>query len=204
VTPFNRLPLMRRIGDHRPDAALRQSEWRVAGTSGVPQREHGDQSARRRDGTDRVVAEQGHGLHVGSGVSALVNDHFASAQTTMRASMASIVGWSESRLARCRCARSMPFRRSSAASGRMRRSNTPTRFTRFKQQPAWTRAIRCHRRGLARVARLQTQWDMAREAGDRAVSLLTASTAPADVLFAHAVSAEARRENDEAPKGIGR
>ena len=51
---------------------------------------------------------------------------------------------------------------------------------------------------ISRVARLMTQWEMAREAGAKAVSLITADTPPSDALFAQAVSAEADRQSDEA------
>jgi len=53
---------------------------------------------------------------------------------------------------------------------------------------------------VSRLARLLTQWDMAREAGAKAVALITAETPSADALFARAVAAEADRQNDEAAK----
>jgi len=51
---------------------------------------------------------------------------------------------------------------------------------------------------ISRVARLMTQWEMAREAGAKAVGLITGQTPPSDALFARAVFAEADRQNDEA------
>jgi tetratricopeptide (TPR) repeat protein len=133
-----------------------------------------------------------------NGVGAIVSDYFASVQTRVRTSLGSIVGGREARLG----AASMrtldaveAFERGVRAYEALEYADALKAFqsaagldSRHPLPPAW----------ISRVARIQTQWDMAREAGDKAVSLLTATTAPSDVLFAQAVAAEARRDNDEA------
>jgi tetratricopeptide (TPR) repeat protein len=133
-----------------------------------------------------------------NGVGAIVSDYFASVQTRVRTSLGSMVGGREARLG----AASMrtldaveAFERGIRAYEALEYADALQAFqsaaaldSRHPSPPAW----------MSRIARLQTQWDTAREAGDRAVSLLTATTAPTDVLFAQAVSAEARRDNDEA------
>ena len=133
-----------------------------------------------------------------NGVGAIVSDYFASVQTRVRTSLGSIVGGREARLG----AASMrtldaveAFERGVRAYEALEYADALKAFqsaagldSRHPLPPAW----------ISRVARIQTQWDMAREAGDKAVSLLTATTTPSDVLFAQAVAAEARRDNDEA------
>ena len=131
-------------------------------------------------------------------VGAIVSDYFASVQTRVRASLGSMVGEREARLggASMRTLDAVEaFERGVRAYDALEYAEALQAFqsaaaldSRHPLPAAW----------ISRIARLQTQWDMAREAGDRAVSLLTATTARADVLFAQAVSAEARRENDEA------
>jgi tetratricopeptide (TPR) repeat protein len=133
-----------------------------------------------------------------SGVSAIVSEYFVSAQTKARTSLGAIVGGREGRLgaASLRTLDAVEaFERGIRAYEALEYSDALEAFqsaagldSRHPLPPAW----------ISRVARIQTQWDMAREAGDKAVSLLAKTTPPADVLFAQAVAAEARRDNDEA------
>jgi len=132
--------------------------------------------------------------------SALVNDHFESPQTQVLASLGLLFGGREDRL-RAASMRTLDavdaFERGLRAYEALEYSAALEAFqsaagldTRHPLPAAW----------VSRVARLLTQWDMAREAGDRAVGLLTATTSPSDALFAHAVSAEAYRRNVEAAR----
>jgi len=131
-------------------------------------------------------------------VTDLVNEHFASPQTKVLASIGSSF---DKRGARMRAAslRTLDaveaYERGMRAYESLEYADALQAFqsaagldTRHPLPAAW----------VSRVARLLTQWDMAREASAKAVGLITAETPPADALFTQAVSAEADRQNDEA------
>jgi tetratricopeptide (TPR) repeat protein len=131
-------------------------------------------------------------------MTALVDERFMSRQTAMLDAMASLTGGRDARL-RATSMRTLDaveaYERGIRAYEALEYADALQAFqsastldTRHPLPAAW----------VSRVARLLTQWDMASEAGDRAVALLTADISPDDSLFARAVSAEAHRRNDEA------
>jgi tetratricopeptide (TPR) repeat protein len=131
-------------------------------------------------------------------VTDLVDEHFASSRTKVLASIGSIF---DRRAARMRAAslRTLDavdaYERGVRAYESLEYADALQAFqtaasldTRHPLPAAW----------ISRVARLMTQWEMARESGAKAVGLITAQTPPSDALFARAVSAEAERQNDDA------
>jgi tetratricopeptide (TPR) repeat protein len=131
-------------------------------------------------------------------VTDLVDEHFASSRTKVLASIGSIF---DRRAARMRAAslRTLDavdaYERGVRAYESLEYADALQAFqtaasldTRHPLPAAW----------ISRVARLMTQWEMARESGAKAVGLISAQTPPSDALFARAVSAEAERQNDDA------